>query len=134
MRKPLPPEVLALIPDGIEKLVLRCTVCAEPLPDSRRAVGDHAGACHKVRVLHRRYSIQRRKCISCLHPATPAEREAFKQWRRERGDIRARGGRPKKSHARLPSNTETCLHGLTSDCMVCDLREPDSATLPQNGA
>ena len=46
MAKPLAPEVLALIPSGIEKLVLRCVVCGGPLPSSRRTVGDHAGACH----------------------------------------------------------------------------------------
>lgn len=102
MAKPLLPEVLALIPNGIENLALRCVVCAEPLPTSRRAVGDHAGACHRVRVLHRRYTIQQAKCIACLHPSTPAEREEFKAWRRSRGDIRAHGGRPKKA-PKLPT-------------------------------
>lgn len=97
MAKPLPPEVLALIPNGIENIVLRCTVCGEPLPASRRTVGDHAGACHKVRVLHRRYMIQMAKCISCLHPSTPEEREAYKRWRKGRGDLRETGGRPKKA-------------------------------------
>ena len=121
MRKPLPPEVLALIPDGIENLVLGCVVCRGPLPASRRAVGDHAGACHRVRVLHRRFMIQSTKCISCLHPATAAERELFKEWRRARGDIRARGGRPAKAAAgvQVPGAREP---------------EPESPIFPQDGA
>jgi hypothetical protein len=99
MRKPLAPEILALIPDGIEKLTLRCVVCGEGLPSSRRTVGDHAGACHKVRVLHRRFRIQQAKCIACLHPSTPEERAEFKAWRRARGDIALRGGRQPKAAA-----------------------------------
>ena len=93
MPKPLAAEVLALIPEGIGKLVLRCVVCGGPLPSSRRTVGDHAGACHKVRTLYRRYVIQLTKCIACLHPSTPEGREAFKQWRVSRGDLRGRGNR-----------------------------------------
>ena len=100
MSKPLPPEVLELIPEGIENLVLSCTVCRLPLPSARRTVGDHAGACHKVRTLYRRLMIQQARCMACLHPSTPAERVEFRRWRKDRGDIRERGGRPK----RLPAS------------------------------
>jgi len=102
MHKPLPPEVLALIPEGIENLVLSCTVCRLPLPSARRTVGDHAGACHRVRVLFRRHAIKLARCIACLHPSTPAERAEFKLWRKARGDIRERGGRPAKAVASGP--------------------------------
>lgn len=102
MAKPLPPEVLALVPNGIENLVLRCVVCGDPLPPSRRTIGDHAGPCHKVRVLYRRYIIQLTKCIACLHPSTPADREHFKQWRKSRGDLREKCGKPKKINAEIP--------------------------------
>jgi hypothetical protein len=115
VRKPLPAEVLALIPDGIEKLILRCVVCGLGLPASRRAVGDHAGACHKVRVLHRRYMIQLSKCISCLHPSTPAEREDYKAWRKSRGDIRQTGGRPKKLPVASSQLPEKLLDNHESD-------------------
>ena len=97
MAKQLPPEVLALVPNGIENLVLRCVICGEALPSARRTMGDHAGACHKVRMLYRRYIIGLTKCISCLHPSTPEERKAFKRWRKSRGDIREKCGRPKKT-------------------------------------
>jgi hypothetical protein len=116
MKKPLPPEVLALIPDGIENLVLSCTVCREPLPISRRAVGDHAGACHKVRVLHRKYAIRLARCISCLHPSTPEERELFKAWRRSRGELREHGGRPK----RAPKSPTEAIDTEAFDSLACE--------------
>jgi hypothetical protein len=102
MAKPLPPEVLALVPNGIENLVLRCVVCGDSLPPSRRTIGDHAGPCHKVRVLYRRYIIQLTKCIACLHPSTPKEREEYKQWRKSRGDLREKCGKPKKINTEIP--------------------------------
>ena len=128
MAKLLAPEVLALIPDGIENLILRCVICAEPLPASRRSIGDHAGACHKVRVLYRRYMIKLSKCISCLHPSTAAQREEFKQWRRARGDIRDRGGRPKSwplIGGQLPEKT--------LDNPDLDFATPDIAVSPSDG-
>jgi hypothetical protein len=120
MAKQLPEEVLALIPTGIENLVLRCTVCGGPLPASRRSIGDHAGACHKVRVLHRRYMIQLSKCISCLHPSTPEQREEFKAWRKSRGDIREKGGRPKKSLDKESADFRT------PDIALCDTKQPET--------
>jgi hypothetical protein len=108
MAKPLPAEVLALIPNGIENLTLRCVICGEALPSSRRTIGDHAGACHKVRVLYRRFIIQLTKCISCLHPATPEEREEFKRWRHERGDLRGRGSRNGGRRKRFTTETQSC--------------------------
>ena len=137
MAKPLAPEVLALIPSGIEKLVLRCVVCGGPLPSSRRTVGDHAGACHKVRTLYRRYVIQLTKCIACLHPATPEEREEFKQWRVSRGDLRGRGNRqggrrrridhkqprPEQIMGRPPHHAPNCTlaeTGASKGCPRCE--------------
>jgi hypothetical protein len=103
MAKPLPPEVLALIPNGMEHLVLCCTVCRGELPNNRRAYGHHAGACHKVVMLHRRYVLSLTKCPSCLHPASPEERAEFSAWRRARGERGERGGRvPGKEYANYP--------------------------------
>ena len=119
MAKPLAPEVLALIPSGIENLVLRCTVCGLPLPSARRTVGDHAGACHTVRRLYRRYMTQLTKCLGCSHPSTPAERAEFKQWRLSRGDLKGlgsrHGGRTKKA------NISTAVHVDTQagDSVAC---------------
>ena len=105
--KDLTPEELSLMPNGIENVVLYCCVCREPLPIKRRTVGDHAGACHKVRVLFRKYKIAQTKCISCLHPTTPEERADFKRWRKSRGDIRERGGRAKGQKNRIAPNSAT---------------------------
>lgn len=119
MRKPLPPEVLALIPNGIESLILRCMICGEALPNSRRAIGDHAGACHKVRVLHRRYMVNLTKCIACLHPATAEEREEYRRWRKHRGDTGERPGRQKKVLDKLPSRFDT------PDIALCDVKSDE---------
>jgi hypothetical protein len=93
--KILSAEMLALIPNGIENLTLVCTVCRGDLPNNRRAYGHHAGDCHKIATLHRRYVLRLTRCISCLHPATPAERADFKAWRRSRGELNERSGRRK---------------------------------------
>jgi hypothetical protein len=130
MLKPLAPEVLALIPEGIENLTLSCTVCRGPLPSSRRTVGDHAGACHKVRTLFRRYQIKLKHCIACLHPSTPAEREEFKAWRRARGQLRATGGRPAKSRVPSPERKELAA----PDSGLGTAEASNSATFPQTGA
>ena len=125
MPKPLAAEVLALIPEGIEKLVLRCVVCGGPLPSSRRTVGDHAGACHKVRRLYRRYVIQLTKCIACLHPATPEEREEFKQWRVSRGDLRGRGNRQGGRRRQVPDlprhNPAMQVDTEAADSVACEV-------------
>jgi hypothetical protein len=39
--------------------------------------------------------IQKTKCIACLHPATPEEREDYKEWRKDRGHLRRTCGKPK---------------------------------------
>lgn len=101
--KPLAPEVLELIPNGIENLTLYCVVCRQPLPSSRRTIGDHAGACHKVRTLLRRHQIAQTKCISCLHPSTPKERDNYRKWRKAIGERNERGGRVKgKDYSKKP--------------------------------
>jgi hypothetical protein len=105
----------------IDNLVLRCVVCGGPLPSSRRAYGDHAGACHKVRTLYRRHIIQLTRCLACLHPATPDEREAFKQWRVSRGDLRGRGnrmgGRTKKANISTAMQVDT----QAGDSVACEV-------------
>jgi hypothetical protein len=136
MSKPLAAEVLALIPEGIEKLVLRCVVCGGPLPSSRRTVGDHAGACHKVRTLYRRYVIQLTKCIACLHPATREEREAFKQWRVSRGDLRGRGNRCGGRKASTAEHAESAENytGENSAASAVNQDASELPTFPPNGA
>lgn len=95
--KPLAPEIAALIPDGIEKFVPSCIVCRKPVPLHRargRSKDTCSPECGKVRALYRRYVLSTSKCVSCLHPSSPQEREDFKQWRRDRRQLKKKG-RPK---------------------------------------
>jgi hypothetical protein len=117
--KTLAPEVLALVPNGIENLVLRCVICGEALPPSRRTIGDHTGACHKVRVMYRRYCISLTKCITCLHPSTPEQRKEFNEWRKSRGDLRSGPGKPRK-----PLDKPEDVSG-TPDVALCDAKNDE---------
>jgi hypothetical protein len=97
MPKILPPEVLALIPNGIENFVPRCIVCGSNVPLSRarsRSRDTCSPPCATVKQIYRRWLLQTTKCIACYHPSTPAERDDFRQWRKERRGARKKG-RPK---------------------------------------
>lgn len=95
--KPLSPEVLALIPNGIENFVPRCIVCTNPVPPKRargRSKDTCCQTCQIVRQLYRKWVLVSSKCVACFHPSTPAERQNFIEWRKERGEIRRKMGRP----------------------------------------
>jgi hypothetical protein len=97
MPKSLAPEVLALIPDGIQEFIPRCVVCTSAVPSNRRSgITRHTCSppCQKVWTLFRGYLLSTRKCVACLHPATPGERAEYREWRRSRGDLRQKKGRP----------------------------------------
>lgn len=96
-KKELSPEILALIPDGIENFVPRCIVCTAPVPPSRargRSKDTCSSLCHTVRQMYRKWVVQTSKCLACHHPSTPAERADFNEWRKLRGDLRRKSGRP----------------------------------------
>lgn len=121
--KPLSPEVLALIPNGIESVVLHCLICTRELPRSRRRHGTclpGERACQKVLTMFRRHSLQITKCVACLHPATPGEREQFKAWRRESGQLRKKG-RP--GHKKTLDNANGSSD--TPDIALCDPKQPE---------
>lgn len=93
------PGVLALIPDGIENFVPHCIVCTQPVSLKRargRSKDTCSPECHAVRQMYRKWVMQTSKCLACLHPSTPQERQEFRDWRRFRGDLRRTKGRPKK--------------------------------------
>lgn len=123
MPKVIPPEVLALAPNGFEHFFLRCVVCGLELPSSRRAYGHHAGACSKTYKLFCRFLISRKKCLACQQPATPEERAEFKAWRRSRGDIGDRPGKVKGK--KYPKKTLDNPEGDsgTPDIALCDAKE-----------
>ena len=93
------PEINPLIPDGIEKFRPRCIVCTEFVPAKRstgRSKDTCSPECHKVLRMYRKHCVQKTRCPACFHPATSEERELFKKWRRERGELRNGRGRPPK--------------------------------------
>ena len=92
-----PDVVNPLIPDGIENFVPSCIVCRSPVPLKRatgRSKDTCSPACHKVRQAYRRFVLHNSKCRTCFHPSTPEERRDFVRWRKDRGQLRERGGRP----------------------------------------
>jgi len=113
----------SLMPNGIENVVLHCLICTRELPRSRRKYGTclpTERACQKVLTMFRRYTLQTTKCKACLHPATPQEREAFKQWRRETGQLRKKG-RPERKKILDNENVESG----TPDIALCDSKQPE---------
>lgn len=124
--KPLAPEVLALIPNGIENFTPRCTVCGSAVPLARargRQNETCSPPCYTVRKLFRKWLLSTRKCIACLHPATAKEREEFKAWRRHRGDILGGRGRPKlKKALDKPSDVSA-----TPDIALCTEKQREKA-------
>lgn len=66
-----------------------CNICQKPLDDARakRMTSVCSEACKdKLDALRLRQKAAKR-CPKCLHPSTPEEREAFRLWRAERGDV-----------------------------------------------
>lgn len=118
-KNPPAPEVLALIPDGIENFVPRCVVCTAEVPKKRRSSRSKSTCsppCHAVFTLYRKHLLISSKCIACYHPATPAERAEYREWRKARGNLRRKKGRPKVEKpildpfADVPEpNSTTCL-------------------------
>ncbi len=91
------PEINPLIPNGIENFVPSCIVCRNPVPLKRatgRAKDTCSPECQKVRQAYRRWVVRRTKCPNCYHPSTPEERADFLRWRKDRGMLREKGGRP----------------------------------------
>lgn len=120
MKKPLTPEVLALIPEGIENFIPHCVVCTAELSGRRRKNSRRpycSQPCHAVWMLYKKYLIYSSKCISCWHPSTPAERLLFREWRKAQGKLRRVKGRPK-------------VEKLLVDPFA-DVPEPEASTFPQ---
>lgn len=94
---PVAVEPNPLIPNGIEQLILRCVVCSNEVP-RKRATGRSRNTCSKecnaVYRSFRTYLVRSMRCPACYHPSTPDERKDFREWRKNRGDIRAKKGRP----------------------------------------
>lgn len=121
----LPPEVQALIPNGIDKFAPRCVVCTNTVPEKRargRSKDTCSPPCHAVLRLYRKFVIRTSKCLACYQPSTPEERAEFKRWRQARGDLRLKPGNPKRAKpVTTEANTETEIRvdsGAT-DSLAC---------------
>ena len=89
--------VETLIPNGIENFVPSCLVCKHPVPKKRatsRSKDTCSAECNKILRKYRQHVLRSSKCPTCYHPSTPQERMEFIQWRRWRGDLREKRGRP----------------------------------------
>lgn len=96
-------ELIAIIEQilqkGIEHFVPHCVVCTREVPAKRatsRMKETCGPECHKVFKAFKKNNIFRRRCPNCFHPSTPEERASYIKWRKDRGDLRAKQGRPKK--------------------------------------
>lgn len=83
--------------DELAAFVPRCMVCGDPL-NARRARA-RKETCEKTECgialrQFRRAVVESRKCPACYHPSSPAEREDYKQWRKDRGQMQRRRGNP----------------------------------------
>jgi hypothetical protein len=84
-------------------------VCGDPL-NARRARA-RKETCEKPECgvalrQFRRAVVESRKCPACYHPSSPEEREDFKRWRKDRGQMQRRRGNP---HGTKPKAVEELL-------------------------
>lgn len=77
-------------PEDLE--TLHCTICGSPIPEarSRRQTATCSEKCKNRLDVIRAHQRAAKKCPACLHPSTPQEREQFRIWRAERGDLRSK--------------------------------------------
>ena len=83
----------------IETFLPSCVVCRSPVPAARahsRSRETCSAACALYWRQYHRYVLMQTRCPSCYHPSTPEERADFKRWRKSRGDLRDKVGRPPK--------------------------------------
>ena len=74
-----------------------CVICRNPVPE-KRSHGRYRETCSPECLTtwrrFRAYIIASTRCPSCYHPSTPDEREDFRKWRRFRGELHSKSGRP----------------------------------------
>lgn len=102
-------QVPKMTPEELQAFLPRCMVCGDPIPERRaRARKETCGkpACGIALKQWRRAVLESKKCPACYHPSTPEEREDFRQWRRERGQIQRRAGNP---HGKKPKTAGELL-------------------------
>ena len=78
--------------EGIKATPTRfCTICRDAIPE-KRATRNTATCTEKCKDALDQIKIEQRRlkmCPHCLHPASPAEREEFRRWRADRGNVKS---------------------------------------------
>jgi hypothetical protein len=83
------------------EFVPSCVICREPVPEKRRHPKTVATCSEEHAAQLKQYNedqVALTKCPHCYHPSTPEEREDFKNWRRSRGELHDRRGRPRQTN------------------------------------
>ena len=74
-----------------------CIVCTTQVPERRarsRNKDTCSPECHKILTAYRKKLIFESRCPACYHPSTPEQRADYIAWRKERGHVRQKAGRP----------------------------------------
>ena len=91
-----------------EAIPLYCTICKEPIPESRLLL--KATTCSKEHARQAKNARRRRrdedKCRYCNRPSSQEERTLFAAWRRTIDPPKKRGPKPKSTEARVTSSEE----------------------------
>lgn len=111
-------ERLALVEQlrsDISQFTPRCIVCTQPVPRRRatsRSKETCSPECAGVLRAFKKFNILARRCPTCWHPSTPAEREEFKAWRRSTGKLRDRAGKPSRKVGELTAENQRMRKAL----------------------
>lgn len=75
----------------MKKDKIYCAICRKLIPEARRTrpTAVCSEPCKDKLDNIRKNQRMMRKCPHCLHPSTPKEREAYRVWRVDRGEIRS---------------------------------------------
>lgn len=86
--------------------ILHCTICQKVIPETRarRQTSTCSEKCKNRLDVIRAHQRAAKRCPSCLSPSTPEERESYRLWRVDRGDLRSAG--QIKRDRTLPSKTD----------------------------
>ena len=92
-----------VMPVDLDTFLPNCAACPKQVP-LRRIMGRDAirtrhtcsAACEKIVREADRLRTSKKMCRNCRHPSTPEERKEFIAWRKSRGDLREKVGKPER--------------------------------------
>jgi hypothetical protein len=114
-----------------EGFLPRCAICGSVVP-RERATRRYETCCpeHAAKLKDwRRWLHAQRKCIACLRPSSPKEREDYRAWRKHRGDIGEKPGRKKGSRQEPTLPAGYSPEANVEIALPVDTEHKDCATL-----